>query len=138
MTAESSLPATPDSPMSLVGALSHTHLEGGPQIGTSLGQETAVIAAESSASQTVAMANTSRQDTALVTNSHPNLISTNKSAASESIWLVPHVAEHLKHTWYRSSLGMGSKRIQDQWGFSSANPSRSQSPRSRGRADAEA
>jgi hypothetical protein len=43
-------------------------------------------------------------------------------------WLVPHGYEHQKHDWYYVSLGMGTKYVHDEWGFSSANVSRSHSP----------
>jgi hypothetical protein len=57
------------------------------------------------------------------------------------------MGQHWPSSTHRGSLkaysvsllfGRGSKRVQDEWGFSSANPSRSQSPGTRGRADAEA
>ena len=47
---------------------------------------------------------------------------------ANSAWLVPHVTEHQKHTWHYSSLEMGAKHVQDDWGFSSASVSRSHSP----------
>jgi hypothetical protein len=80
--------------MSQVGLINNTHLNSGPHTGTSPGQETAVLASEASASQTVAMAKPSRTHTALVAKSHPNLISTNKGAAWDSIGLVPHIVDH--------------------------------------------
>jgi hypothetical protein len=43
-------------------------------------------------------------------------------------WLVPHTAEFQKRLWYRSSLGMGTKHVVDEWGFSSTSVSRTQSP----------
>jgi hypothetical protein len=43
-------------------------------------------------------------------------------------WLSPHTVEHQKRLWYHESLGMGTPRVGDDWGFSSASVSRSQSP----------
>jgi hypothetical protein len=47
---------------------------------------------------------------------------------SGATWLTPHVNEHQKHNWHYKSLGMGEKHVHDEWGFSSANVSRSHSP----------
>jgi hypothetical protein len=43
-------------------------------------------------------------------------------------WPVPHAVEHQKHVWYGSMLGMGTSKVQDKWGFSSASVSRSHTP----------
>lgn len=47
---------------------------------------------------------------------------------SGATWLTPHLNEHQKHNWHYKSLGMGDKHVHDEWGFSSANVSRSHSP----------
>jgi len=52
----------------------------------------------------------------------------NPEQMTKPLWLSPHVMEHQKRIWYYSSLGMGEKHVQDEWGFSSANVSRSHSP----------
>lgn len=46
-------------------------------------------------------------------------------------WLLPHAIEHQKHVWYGSMLGMGTSKVQDKWGFSSASVSRSHTPDAR-------
>jgi hypothetical protein len=48
-------------------------------------------------------------------------------------WPVPHAVEHQKHVWYGSMLGMGTSKVQDKWGFSSASVSRSQTPDASGK-----
>ncbi|KAF1917561.1 hypothetical protein BDU57DRAFT_513881 [Ampelomyces quisqualis] len=42
-------------------------------------------------------------------------------------WLTPHVHENQKHNWHYGSLGIGNKHVHDEYGFSSANVSRSHS-----------
>lgn len=41
-----------------------------------------------------------------------------------SRWLDPHAMEYQKRAWHYSSLGMGTKHVQDEWGFSSTSVSR--------------
>jgi hypothetical protein len=48
--------------------------------------------------------------------------------SSKYPWMMPHIAECQKHAWYTASLGMGSLRVADEWGFHSASASRSHSP----------
>ncbi|KAH9881208.1 hypothetical protein J1614_001703 [Plenodomus biglobosus] len=50
------------------------------------------------------------------------------SGSARNPWLSPHTAEHQKHAWYQSSLGMDSRSVGDQWGFHSASVSREHSP----------
>ncbi|EMD59012.1 hypothetical protein GGP41_000494 [Bipolaris sorokiniana] len=44
-----------------------------------------------------------------------------------SSWPIPHAREYQKHAWHSSVLGMEAK-VKDEWGFSSANVSRSHTP----------
>ncbi|EUC30432.1 hypothetical protein COCCADRAFT_39343 [Bipolaris zeicola 26-R-13] len=44
-----------------------------------------------------------------------------------SSWSIPHAHEYQKHAWHSSVLGMEAK-VKDEWGFSSANASRSHTP----------
>ncbi|KAF1839285.1 hypothetical protein BDW02DRAFT_234097 [Decorospora gaudefroyi] len=50
---------------------------------------------------------------------------------TNNTWSVPHAVEYQKHAWYGALLGMGSKKVKDDWGFSSASVSRSHSPNNR-------
>jgi len=55
----------------------------------------------------------------------------NYEKSSKYPWMMPHIAECQKHAWYTASLGMGSLRVADEWGFHSASASRSHSPYNR-------
>jgi hypothetical protein len=53
---------------------------------------------------------------------------TDWNKTSNTPWLMPHAVEYQKHAWYSSQLGMGDKKVKDEWGFSSASVSRSHTP----------
>lgn len=51
------------------------------------------------------------------------------STSDQARWMTPHVHEQQKHSWHCDTLGMETRHVHDDWGFSSAGVSRAASPK---------